>query len=164
MRTRKSLFVCHNRFVITVSQVSPLVESRGLMDISEVVSGYLAGKLGQAPWEEGDNDHEGQAVIYHGEGRVATRRSTGQMSVMACYQEDPWLEATSQQEIDGEQFSICKRTDSVFHIISYFMPKQYCPYIFHRKPTPVLIYILSNSLNSLKFIISLFTASFLRFL
>ena len=100
------------------------------MDISEVVSRYLAGELGQAPWEEGDNDHEGQAVIYHGEGRVATRRSTGQMSVMACYQEDSWLEATSQQEIDGEQLSICKRTNFIFHIISYLMPKQYCPYIF----------------------------------
>ena len=70
------------------------------MDISEVVCGYLGGKLGPAGWDDGHNDHEGQAVIYHDEGRVATRRSSGQMSVVACYQEDPWLEATSEQEID----------------------------------------------------------------
>ena len=28
------------------------------------------------------------------------------MSVVACYQEDPWLEATCDQEIDHEQLGI----------------------------------------------------------
>ena len=38
------------------------------MDISEVVCGYLGWKLGQAGRDDGHNDHEGQAVIYHDEG------------------------------------------------------------------------------------------------
>ena len=37
--------------------VSLLIQSRGFVDISEVICGYLVGELGHAPCNDGDNDH-----------------------------------------------------------------------------------------------------------